>query len=445
MNPLYLSKWAVIVFLLITFISAQEMDNTVEETPPPEEMTAVKAPPASRARGMLRDFYFSNLDIRTAFKAVGAAGRVDIVLSPNIKGRVNLTLTSKTWKQTMKILCQMFNLQYTVENGYIYIQSIKEFNETEKEARLIRKIIHLKHTKVNDLKTAIQGLLSKRGKLTVVDKSNAIIITDVPLKIDEIKKTIFVLDVETYQVHIQAQIIEVNSNALQELGINWGAGVGTPAPNVDDIPSTEQSGAILGRSSPGRILNSSFSLAFRLLDGSLGAAFEGLLSEGKGEVVAKPQITTLDNTEARIFIGERRPFNKMDANLNTTTEFVDAGVELIVTPHITNNKRIILDLAPQRSEAQTDPITRGPIVTTTEARTTVVVDDGETVVIGGLTSKVEDETESGIPFLKDIPLLGFFFKRTSKKVEKKDLIIFITPFIVKKEPSETRAEVAPSN
>jgi type IV pilus assembly protein PilQ len=150
-------------------------------------------------------------------------------------------------------------------------------------------------------------------------------------------------------------------------------------------------------------------------------------------VVAKPQITTLDNTQARIFIGEKRPYLKLDQNLNATTEFVDAGIELVVTPHITNDNRIIVDLEPQRSEARTDAVTRGPIVTTTEAATTVVVNDGETVVIGGLTSKVDSETERGIPFLKDIPLLGILFKYKFKKVDKKDLVIFITPYIVKKE------------
>lgn len=441
MNHLYLFKRTFIMLLLFTLISSQEADEGREETAAPSHAAGVRKPSNMKNPGMLRDFYFTNLDIRTAFKAVGTAGKVDIVLSPKVTGRVNLTLTSKTWKQAMKVLCQMFNLQYIFENNYIYVQSIKEFNASEQEARLERRIIHLKHTKVSDLKSAVEGLLSKRGKLSVVEKSNALIINDLPMKIKEIQQAIGALDIETFQVHIQAQIIEASSDALQELGINWGYGVGNPAPDVSTIPGA-QSGAVLGQSSPGRVLNPSLSLAFRLLDGSLAAAIENLLTEGKGEVVAKPQITTLDNTEARIFIGEKRPFNKLDANLNSTTEFIDAGVELIVTPHLTNNKRIILDLAPQRSEARTDAITRGPIVTTTEARTTVVVDDGETVVIGGLTSKVENETETGVPFLKDIPLLGFLFRHTYKKVEKKDLIIFITPFIVKKD-TESRAEAAP--
>jgi type IV pilus assembly protein PilQ len=187
----------------------------------------------------------------------------------------------------------------------------------------------------------------------------------------------------------------------------------------------------VGISSPGKVSGSSFSLAFGFLKGKLGGTIENLLSEGRGEVVAKPQITTLDNTEAKIFIGQKLPYNKLDDQYNATTEFVEAGIQLIVTPHITNDNKIILDLAPQRSAANIDPVTRGPIVTTTEAKTTVVVNDGQTVVIGGLTSKTENEIEKGIPFLKDIPLLGIFFKYKKKEVVKNDLIIFITPYIVK--------------
>jgi len=110
--------------------------------------------------------------------------------------------------------------------------------------------------------------------------------------------------------------------------------------------------------------------------------------------------------------------------------FIEAGTELVVTPHITNDRRIILDLEPKRSDAEIDPITRAPIITTSEAKTTVIVDNGQTVVIGGLTSKKESTIERGFPILKDIPILGYFFKYKKVEVIKQDLIIFITPNII---------------
>ncbi len=384
-----------------------------------------------------QDFYFSNLDVRSAFKALALAGNIDIVLSPNVKGKVSLNLTNKHWEQAMNIICQMMHLQSSRKEDYIYIQSAEEHIEKEKASQLVREIIKIQHSKVKPMSEAIKGLLSNRGKMSVVEQSNALIIIDLPSKVADIRKAIQILDIETYQVHIQAQIIELNSQDAQEIGINWGYAsqgiashrdvsgkINTTPPLTNDLVATSTPAESMTRKS--------LSLAFGLLNGKITGVIDNLLSEGKGEVVAKPQITTLDNTEARIFIGQKLPFNKLDENMNATTEFIEAGIELIVTPHITNDERIILDLAPKRSDAYIDAVSKGPVETTTEAKTTVVVNDGQTVVIGGLTSKQEENVEEGVPFLKDIPLLGFLFKYSKKEVKKKDLILFITPFIVRK-------------
>ncbi len=413
--------------------------SQIKETPLVEDETSVSNGTNDVRK---RDFYFPNLDIRSAFKAISSAAGVDIVLSPNIKGNVTLNLTSKTWQQAVEILCQMFNLHYNIEKEYIYVQTFSDYNATAKEVKLERQIIKIKHTKVKDLEEAIKGLLSERGTVTILENSNTAIIKDLPSKVEEIRGSIEKLDVETFQIHIQAQIIEVNSQDAMEMGVNWGYGDGVPFSG--DPPPVDASGAqvvqefLLGKSSPGAIANPSASLIFGILDGKMKLGIENLLTEGKGEIIAKPQITTLDNTEARIFIGEKRPYNQLDQNLNSTVVFVEAGIELIVTPHLTNDKRIILDLAPQKSDARTDAITRGPIVNSTEAKTTVIVEDGQTVVIGGLTSKNEQKTESGFPILKDIPILGYFFKYTKKEVIKQDLIIFITPHIIQNPGSSTK-------
>ncbi|MBF0430285.1 MAG: hypothetical protein HQK83_03330 [Fibrobacteria bacterium] len=407
-----------------------------------------------------RDFYFSNLDIRSAFKALAKSGNVDIVLSPTVSGKVSLSLSDKTWEQALRILCLMHNLHSSVETGYVYVQTMAEVNSIAKEEQLEREIIKLKHSKVKDLEEAVKGLLSSRGKISLLESSNALIVTDLRTRMDAIQKAINTLDVERFQVHIQAEIIEVNSNDLQEMGFNWGnvsnKGIGTinqsgnigsaqiPTSNTGTASATSSSQSAVTQLTPskysefynvastgGKVANPSLSMAFGLLKGRLMGVVEYLLSEGKGEVVAKPQITTMDNKEARIFIGENIPFLKQDESFNSIVEYVSAGIELIVTPHITNENRIILDLQPQRSSASTDPISKSPRISTTEARTTVVVNDGQTVVIGGLTSKSQNEIESGIPLLKDIPLLGFLFRYTKKEVVKKDLIIFITPYIVR--------------
>lgn len=373
-----------------------------------------------------REFSFPNVDIRSAFRALASAGEVDIVLSPTVTGRISVNLTQKTWQDAMRILCQMSNLQYSIEKEYIYVQTLTEYNATIKEADLIKEIIKIKHAKASDLEPAVKGLISPRGIITIVERSNALIISDISAKLEEIKKAIQYLDVETYQVHIQAQIVEVSANVTQELGVNWAYGGGQVTGNGVAGASLPAGSTVI----PGNV-GAPTSLSFGLLNGDFLATIQNLLSEGKGEVVARPQITTLDNKEANIFIGKRIPYNKLDKDRNSTVEFVEGGISLVVTPHITNDNRVILDLSPKKSDAEIDPISRGPIIKTQEARTTVVVNDGQTVVIGGLTSKDENEIETGVPILKDIPLLGALFRYTKTETRKNDLIIFVTPHIVR--------------
>jgi len=374
-----------------------------------------------------KDFSFPNVDIRSVFKALATAGGVDLVVSPQVTGRISVQLTQKSWQEALRVVCQMLNLQWTIEKDYIYIQTLAEYNATIKEADIVKEIIRVHHTKASDLEQAVRGLISARGNLTVVERSNAIIISDIPPKLEEVKKAIQSLDIETYQVHIQAQIVEVSANVTQELGVNWAYGSNPVSGNgtaFQSVPTEQVTPGTLGKPN---------SLSFGLLNGDFLATIQNLLTEGKGEVVARPQITTLDNKEASIFIGKKVPYNKLDKDRNSTTEFVDGGISLIVTPHITNDNRVILDLAPKKSDAEIDPVSLGPIIKTQEAKTTVVVNDGQTVVIGGLTSKDENEVERGIPILKDIPLLGALFRYTKTETRKNDLVIFVTPHIVKNE------------
>lgn len=404
---------------------------TAQDTP---QMTA--EPITLEGSEIKQDFQFPNIDVRSAFRALSTAAGVDIALSPKVTGRISLNLTQKTWKEALKVLCQMLSLMYSVEKEYIYVQTFEEYNANLKEADLTKEIIKIKHSKAIDMENAVKGLLSPRGRVTVIQQSNAIIVQDVSDKITEIKGAIQELDVETYQVHIQAQIVEVSSDASLDLGVNWSFSNGNLNSQNGGVRALSQSGTV----SPGELAEKGNSLAFGVLNGSFIASIENLVTEGKGEVVARPQITTLDNKEATIFIGRRIPFNKLDQDRNSTLEFVDGGIELIVTPHITNDDRIILDLAPKKSGAEIEPQTRAPIVTTQEAKTTVIVNDGQTVVIGGLTSKDEKEIETGIPILKDIPLLGALFRYKQTKELKNDLVIFVTPHIVKNQVKVTNPD-----
>jgi type IV pilus secretin PilQ/predicted competence protein len=441
---------------------------------------AMPVTPAERGPVHRQNFNFSNMEIRSAFRGLAASGRVDIVVSPNVSGQnVNLQLTDKTWQEAMLILCQMYGLKYLVEDNYLYVQNLADFNKTSVEnatalqqagsmAPLMRDIIKLKNAKAKDLEESIKGLLSPRGRINIVERNNALLVFDTRSNLNEIRAAVRDLDIETYQVNIQAQLIQVDADALRELGVDWQFGVGhglldklTQTPGK--IPTTKSDFSMVGTSQQGGPSSSSSSssatgtdaasgsagaivggvagattqFAFGLLNGNLAVAVANLLKTARGEVVAKPQITTIDNTEARIFMGEQVPIRVLDANGRQAIQLQDAGTSLTVTPHVTADGRILLDLNPEKNSFRVDP-SAGTILQKQSAKTSVVVNDGETVVIAGLTTKEETETETGVPLLKDIPILGYLFKHTSTQTTKRDLIIFVTPHIMQQasHPSE---------
>lgn len=448
--------WPCLALCAISLVSADDITTT----PKPAER-----PSTGGARP--QNYNFSNTDIRAAFKAIAASGRVDIVVSPSIGNEiVNLQLTDKTWQEAMLILCQMFNLKYLVEDSYLYVQTMGEFNKTSVEnaqamqqsgslAPLLRDIIKLRNAKAKDLEPSIKGLLSPRGRINIVERNNALLIFDTRSNIMEVRAAVRDLDVETYQVNIQAQLIEVDADALREMGVDWQFGYGQVnlaqlRDNAGKLPTPADGNVnMLGTSNPGGLSSTSSSssseasgggvggvagataqFAFGMLNGNLAVAVANLLRTARGEVVARPQITTLDNTEARIFMGEQVPIRVLDENGRQALQLQDAGTSLQVTPHVTADGRVLLDLQPEKNSFRVDQAAGGVILQKQNAKTNVLVKDGETVVIAGLTTKEETEAESGIPLLKDIPIVGWLFKHRATQTRKRDLIIFVTPRIV---------------
>ncbi len=428
--------------------------------------------PAAQAVGgpsHRQNFNFSNMEIRSAFRGLAASGRVDIVVAPNVTGQnVNLQLTDKTWQEAMLIMCQMYSLKYLVEDNYLYVQNIADFNKSSVEnasalqqagsmAPLMRDIIKLKNAKAKDLEESVKGLLSSRGRINVVERNNALLVFDTRANIHEIRAAVKDLDIETYQVNIQAQLIQVDADAMREIGVDWQFGVGSGTmtalrDNAGKLPTAKSDFSVLGTSNQGGQTGSSAGgaagalattagavvggvagattqFAFGLLNGNLAVAVANLVNNLRGEVLAKPQITTIDNSEARIFMGEQVPIRVLDANGRQAIQLQDAGTSLTVTPHVTADGRILLDLNPEKNSFRVDP-SAGTILQKQSAKTTVVVGDGETVVIAGLTTKEETSTETGVPLLKDIPLIGYLFKHVASATRKRDLIIFVTPHIV---------------
>lgn len=382
-----------------------------------------------KATGEVRhDFDVNKADVRTVFKALSSRIGIDIVAGDGVQGTVTLSVTNKTWKEIFLIVCRILNLTPIKEDAYLYVVTDNEFKRQQLErenssvsAPLTREIIVLSNTTADEMRGAVQTMLSPRGRITVAEHNNALIILDTKDIIAEIRSTLAQLDVETQQISISCKIIEVSSGNDFSMGVHWGYFNNELGIDASNLNAAGVVANALGKLSYGILTPERFSVAL-----------EYLYEDKQGEIVAQPSITTLDNKEAKIFTGQQIPLTTLDDAGNTQVTLIDAGTELTVTPHVTGEGRIMLELNPKKKSYELNA-TGQPIINEQSAQTNVVVSDGETVVIAGLTSNEKQNAEGGIPLLKDIPLIGNLFKRAQKKKANKDLIIFVTPYIIHKQ------------
>ncbi len=401
----------------------------------------------------LYDFSFVDMNFEAVFSSVSVIAGVDIILAPEVKGKTSLKVTKKTWQETLDIICSMNDLTWIIEDKYILIQRSATYQakqkkiadeeaQAEQNAPLVRKNFQVHHAKAEELVKVLESMKSNRGRITTVERTNSIIVYDTDGKIEQMEKALTELDVETLQIMITAKLVVVNSERARELGVNWavrnpnyqlqpagtvnypsGSGAGDPRTQVV-AHSLPNGGSMEAVGSATTAITAS------LLDNNLQVAIANIMGDASTEVLASPQVSTLDNTEAQVFMGDKVSIRVIDDSGESSTQLVETGIKLTVTPHVSGDNRILLDLHPENNSYGYDE--KGQVVISTqEAKTKVVVADGETVVIGGLTRNENTESESGIPFLKDIPLLGNLFKYSRKAVTKRDLIIFVTPRIIR--------------
>jgi type IV pilus secretin PilQ/predicted competence protein len=335
----------------------------------------------------------------------------------------------------MDIIGRTYDLAVVDEaDGYVRVLPMGAYrteetnNEKHKQEQttlieLETRIVKISNSTSNDIMSAVKSLLSDRGKVTADPRSNSVIIREVPTNLQKVIDYIADLDKPSKQIKISAQLLEISSSDLAELGFNLTANGTYTTASGRAYP---QEGKVLGE----RVVDPAGSYAVTALQKgwSVDALVEAAVTTKKGKIIAHPEITTLDNVEAKIQMGQKVPIKQFDESGNVVIKFEEVGTILVVTPHITADNQILMALKPERSTFEFDPA--GVIINTSNANTKVIVSNGQTAVIGGLTTADEVETETGIPILKDIPLLGALFKYTNKKVENRDLVIFVTPTIV---------------
>jgi len=272
--------------------------------------------------------------------------------------------------------------------------------------------------------TSIQGSMSRRGTVQAEKRTNSLIITDVPSGLDAIEKMAHDLDSTTPQVEITAKLVDVDAEALRQIGVQWQAGPFQPNNDPAQTLSTKLDE---------KLASPSATITYGIVKswGALSAQLDLLEQDRKANVISNPRITTVDNREAKILVGQKIPLIVQDVAGNPVSQLQTIGIQLKVTPHLTDDKKIIMDLHPEVSDLSTQSTVQGGvIINTSEADTRVMVDDGQTAVIGGLIRTNDGTVRRGVPLLKDIPLVGMLFRSNNTVHQNRELIIFVTPRLI---------------
>ncbi len=417
-----------------------------------------------RYTGDLLSPKFKDADLRDVILWLGEKYELNVIFDPDVRGTVTGSWVNVPWDQFLDMILKINKMGKTLEGNVLRIMPIGVLAEEERALQQIRdtreasgplvtKTYELSYAKAADVLNLLKNRKSTRGDIVIDERTNTLIATDVAEKIEVMDKLIAALDTATPQVQIETRIIEATTTFVRNLGIQWGAkGAADPFygnqtslefPNkiaVDGamIPQgtvTRGIGGPLGGYAvnlPAAAFNTAVGVSFaNVLDSfRLDLALSAMETEGTGRIVNSQRATTLNNKEAYIMQGRQIPV-QTQANFTVTTQFFNAGLELRATPQITAEGTVIMTIDIQNNAADFANLVNGiPPITTQSAKTTVLVPDGGTTVIGGIYRSEDSVTNDRVPFLHQIPLLGNLFKSLSKTRTNRELLIFITPRII---------------
>ncbi len=384
----------------------------------------------------IENLSFQAAEIRSVIRFLADYGNVNVVVAPKVQGQVTINLKNVTWRQALSIIGSTYNLATVFEeDGYIRVLPADDYRKEQTEidqhnsqqlslAKLEVKIVRLANTAASEITESVKSLMTDRGKVDADERTNSLILQEVPENLDRVIDFIKELDRPARQIKISAQMLEIYNTEDIELGVDWTAS-GSWSPENSNR-SVSQTLTQNGNRVTDEFIR--YDIGALMNGWSVNAVVSAIVGESKGKVIAHPEITTIENKMATIQMGQKIPIKQFDQSGNVVIQFEDVGTILRVTPHITATNQILMHLIPERSSIEPDP--SGIIINTSNAETNVVVNNGQTAVIGGLTSQTEVESVAGIPILKDIPLLGALFRYSITKYEDRDLVIFVTPTIV---------------
>lgn len=423
---------------------------------------------------------FQDVSVRTILEVLAQHTNTNIVASDSVSGNITLRLINVPWDQALDIILKSKNLDKRVNGNVIWVAPAAELAKQEADelkAQQEKKVldplrteyIRLNYAKAENVRTLIAAgratsdrssgntsLLTDRGTVTIDTRTNTLIVKDTAETISNIRDLISKIDIAVKQVMIEARIVSATDTFSKELGVKWGIlsqgaasnrnllvggnlstidnlktyttatnADGTTYPVYSGITAANNLSVNLGAANPaGSIAFGLLSISDLLLDLELSA----MQADNKGEVISSPKVLTADKQTARIMSGTQIPYQEASASGATSTSFIEAALSLEVTPNITPEGRIGMDLSIENGSPTI--INGATAVSKDSIKTNVVVDDGQTVVLGGVFKNTLGNDVTKIPFLGDLPYVDRFFKRTSKTNNKQELLIFVTPKLV---------------
>jgi type IV pilus assembly protein PilQ len=389
---------------------------------------------------------FDDADIRRILQLIAEVSDLNIIASDDVKGTITLRLIDVPWDQALDLIMDIKGLGMVREGNVVRIMpqdQIRAAAETrltaartqEKLEDLVTEVISVSYTNLPNVAGPARELLTERGKLTEDARNKKLIVKDIPAVVAEIRSLVSLLDTPERQVMIEARIVEADSTFTRNLGVSWAITYNDNDAGSGDLSSAAVSGGgnfVISPVAGNAGLGSSITFGRALIDSTvLDLRISALETSRQGKVISTPRVSTLNGQAATISQGTKIPYQSSGTDGLPKTEFVDANLELTVTPEINPDNSIILDISASNSSPTLVDGATAPGIATKEAKTKLLVRDGETTVIGGIFVEDTSDSESGIPYLRKIPYLGQLFKSSTKSNNRSELLIFITPRIVR--------------
>lgn len=394
-------------------------------------------------------FNFEDMPVRKVLKILANFAQKDIIINDSVKGNITLSMHHTHWENALKIIVQAKGLDFRIIQNVIFIEPADEMLMWDKmiESKIPLSIepLVIHHGNVMDIAKTLKSSnsLSSRGHMSVDKRTNALVIQDTPKKIQEIRNLVQLLDVPIRQVIIEARIVSLNRDFEKDLGIKFGVSdeshfSGTDANELaggtvpSAAPMTERLNIDFSATSSLGTTPASVGLALAKLGNDLLLDLElsALESEGEAKIISSPRLVTVNQEPAFIESGEEIPYQESTSSGATAVIFKKAVLSLKVTPHISENNTIMMALVINQDMPNGILINGVPEVTTKEIQTNVLVNNGETLVLGGIYRQEKSNIVERVPFLSNLPGIGSIFQKKTDKIAYEELLIFITPKII---------------